>query len=292
MEREGRRSGGRRPSRSTPCCRPPSGRTRRGSRLLPRCRGSALSSAGAARRAGERSRHRRPATRTTRSAARRSRSARSLSAGTTESTPAAPTTTPSQPSPLGSSAVRSAATLTSRTHRPPRSSPPDPPRPCATGSIACQVATAWAGAVAWSSTTAAMPALKTIPLAVSTTAQTSPADGRRLGEGRRAVLQARVQGQRQDGEDEAEDHVGDQVHDLHARVLAHDHGHLLGGVHDIGVLHEQEEERHGDQIGHCHVEGRDAPEPSAFALLQRRTGPSVTPFSGRRVALPVCTPMA
>src|SRR5450631_254819 len=46
---------------------------------------------------------------------------------------------------LGRPPVRSAATLTSRTQRPPRSSPCSEPSPCATGSIACHVETACAG---------------------------------------------------------------------------------------------------------------------------------------------------
>ena len=260
MEREGRWPGGRRPSRSTPCRRPPSGRRGRQPAAL------SLQRLGAVRRRSGLPRGRAQQDDAQPREPRDLQHAEAVAPG--RSAPARPRARrrrrpprPASPVALGSSAVRSAATLTSRTHRPPRSSPPDPPRPCATGSIACQAATAWAGLVAWSSTTAAMPALKTIPLATSTTAQMSPTDGRHLRQGRRSVLQARVQGQRQDGQDEAEDHVGDQVHDLHARVVAHEHGHLLGGVHDIGVLHEQEEERHGDQIGHCQVEGRDAPGP-------------------------------
>ena len=56
--------------------------------------------------------------------------------------PTRPIATPSQPRILGRPPVRRAVQLTSSTHKPPRISPPAPPRPSVTGSIACQTATA------------------------------------------------------------------------------------------------------------------------------------------------------
>ena len=43
--------------------------------------------------------------------------------------------------------------------------------------------------------------------------------------------------------------------------LPHEQGHLLDGVHDARVLHEQEEVRHRHQIGRGQVERRKAPDP-------------------------------
>ena len=58
-----------------------------------------------------------------------------------------------------------------------------------------------------------------------------PDRGRGLHQGRSRRLQALVQGQRQDGQGDSEDHVGDEVHDLHGAVVGRERGDLGGRVH-------------------------------------------------------------
>ena len=71
-----------------------------------------------------------------------------LSGGMIESRPATPTARPSQLSDRGSDLLRRLTMLTSRIHRPPRNSPPEPlPSPWATGSIARHIDCAWSGFV-------------------------------------------------------------------------------------------------------------------------------------------------
>ena len=85
--------------------------------------------------------------------------------------------------------------------------------------------------------------------------------GGHLHQRRRCRAQPSVQGQGQDRQDDTEDHVGDQVHHVHAGVVCREQRDLLGDVCGTGVVDHHQEERHRQQERRTQVQRRQAACP-------------------------------
>ena len=111
-----------------------------------------------------------------------------------------------------------------------------------------------------------------------------PHGRRRLGQDRGFVLQACVERQRQDGQDDAEDDVGDQMHGPQAALVADEQGHLLRGIHDALVLHERAGRTASPPDRPQPGRAPQRPRASAATHSHRRTDSFGSPLSSEREA--------
>ena len=156
--------------------------------------------------------------------------AASCSGGTTDARPATPMTTPNQPRSFGSAPLRSATTLTSRTHSPPRISPPAPPSACATGSIACHASAGLRRVRLGQGDDGGHSVVEDHPARDQRNRPQQADSGSDTHRGGRASLQSVVERERQHAERDPVEHVGDEVHRVQARVVGdHERDLLRGG---------------------------------------------------------------